>query len=41
MNFMGGDLKVCEVLGDWGMNDVADSNYYDYGWEDLPTLLGE
>ena len=41
VNFMGRYFKVCEAFGGWGMNDASDSSYYDHGWEDLPTLLGE
>lgn len=41
MKILGTDFKVCEVYDGWGVNGAANSCYYDYGWEDLPFLLGE
>ena len=41
MNFLGRDFKVYEAFGGWGVNGATNSSYYDYGWEDLPSLLGK
>lgn len=41
MIFGSRDFMVCEAFGGWGVNGVMNFACYDYGWEDLPSLLGE
>ena len=41
MKFLSRDFNVCEAFGGWSVNGAMNSNCYDYGWENLPSLLGE
>ena len=40
MIFLSRDFKVGEAFGGWGVNGGTNFGCYDYGWEDLPSLMG-